>query len=246
MWKKIGLAIVILLILIAGAGYYLFSNLDSLVKAAIEKYGSEATQTALSVGGVSLSLTSGSGAITGLTIANPPGYSAANAVSLGGIALQLDTGSLAGNGPFVVDNFAITQPQITYEVKGLGQGSNLQTIQDNIQSFASNGSAGEAPAQGSAPVRKEIIRNLTITGGEVTVLAPALSGKTLVEPLPPLHLTDLGGSTGATPAQIGAQIVSAVINQAAATGATALINHQLGTKAIPPAAGSLLKGLFGG
>ena len=244
MWKTIATGIVILLILIAGAGYYLFSNLDSYIKAAIEKYGSQATQTAVTVGSVGLSLTSGTGAISDLSVASPAGYSAPTAVSLGSIAVQLDTGTLTGNGPITVSSIAITQPQITYEVKGLGQGSNLQTIQHNVQAFAGSASAAQTPAQNGTPARKEIIRDLTITGGQVTVLAPMLSGKTLVEPLPPIHLTDLGGADGATPAQIGAQVLDIVASRAAATGAAAL-TKRLGGGVVPAQAGGLLQGLLG-
>ncbi len=242
MWKKIAAGILLLLILIAGAGYYLFANLDSYIKAAIEKYGSQATQTAVTVGSVSLSLSSGSGGISGLSVANPAGYSAPAAISLGSIALQLDTGTLAGNGPITVESVVISQPQITYEVKGLGQGSNLQTIQRNVQGYAGS-DAAQAPAPNGAPARKEIIRDLTITGGQVTVLAPTL-GKTLVEPLPPIHLTDLGGADGATPAQIGAQVLNIIADKAAVAGATAL-TKQLGGGAVPAQAGGLLHGLFG-
>lgn len=245
MGKKIGIGIIVLLVLLAGAGYYLFSNLDSLVRTALEKYGSQATLTQVTVGGVSLSPGAGTGTITGLTIANPPGYSTPDALSVGSIALRLDSSTLAGSGPIVIDSLTITEPQVTYEVKGLGQGSNLQTIEDNIQSFVNSGLASRAPADGGAPGRKEIIRELTITGGQVTVLAPALSGKTLTEPLPPLQLTDLGGSNGGTPAEIGAQILDTLTDEAASAGAAALVNHALGTNVIPPAAGGVLKHLFG-
>jgi len=241
MWKKIAIGIVLLLILIAGAGYYLFANLDSYIKAAIEKYGSQATQTAVTVGSVSLSLSSGSGGISGLSVANPAGYSAPAAVMLGSVALQLDTGTLAGNGPITMESVVISQPQITYEVKGLGQGSNLQTIQRNVQSFA--GSGAQTPAPNGTPARKEISRDLTVTGGQVTVLAPML-GKTLVEPLPPIHLTDLGGADGATPAQIGAQVLNIIADKAVIAGAAAL-TKQLGGGVVPAQAGGLLHGLFG-
>jgi len=244
MWKKLGIGIALLLIFIAGAGYYLFSNLDSYIKAAIEKYGSQATQTAVTVGSVGLSLSSGSGTISNLSVANPGGYSTPAAFSIGSIALQIDTGTLTGNGPIIVDSVSITQPQITSEVKGLVQGSNLQTIQRNVEAFAGSGSAAQTPAQNGTPARKEIIRDLTITGGEVTVLAPTLTGKTLVEPLPPIHLTDLGGANGATPAQIGAQVLDIIADRAAAAGAAAL-TKQLGGGVVPAQAGSLLHSLLG-
>ena len=71
--KKIILSFVLILIVaIAGGVYYVLSNLDNLIKEAIETYGSEATQTAVRVESVKLKLTEGSGGITGYgcTISN--------------------------------------------------------------------------------------------------------------------------------------------------------------------------------
>ena len=45
MMKKIAIGLVVLLGLIAGGVWYLFSNLDSFVKTAIQTYGSQATQS---------------------------------------------------------------------------------------------------------------------------------------------------------------------------------------------------------
>ena len=48
--KKAFLSVlIILVVVIAGGVYYLFSNLDNIVKAAIEKYASETTHTAVAV-----------------------------------------------------------------------------------------------------------------------------------------------------------------------------------------------------
>src|SRR6202000_495394 len=99
MLKKIGIGLVVLLVIIAGVSWYLYSNLDSYVKAAIEKYASDATQTAVRVDSVKISLSTGEGTITGLTVANPDGYSSAKAVSIGTILMRLDIGSVRGTGP---------------------------------------------------------------------------------------------------------------------------------------------------
>ena len=78
--KKLALGAFLVLLLSIGFGvYYLLSNLDSIVKAAIESYGSEATQTTVRVGKVQLKLTDGSGSISGLTVGNPKGFAAAQA-----------------------------------------------------------------------------------------------------------------------------------------------------------------------
>ncbi len=74
MLKKIAIALVVLVVLIAGVTYYFLSNLDGYIKTAMEKYGSEATQAEVKVGGVKIGLKDGSGQITNLTIGNPKGF----------------------------------------------------------------------------------------------------------------------------------------------------------------------------
>ncbi|MDH3311484.1 MAG: hypothetical protein OEM95_12535, partial [Gammaproteobacteria bacterium] len=73
--KKIILIFVLVLVAAIGAGlYYLFTNLDAIVKAAIEKAGSQTTQTAVRVDSVKIVLSEAAGTIKGLSIANPKGF----------------------------------------------------------------------------------------------------------------------------------------------------------------------------
>ena len=82
--KKAILGFVLIIIFVIGGGvYYVLNNLDDLVKAAIEKYGSEATQTAVRVDRVKINLVDGAGGISGLTIANSNSFTMPNAFSLG-------------------------------------------------------------------------------------------------------------------------------------------------------------------
>ena len=246
MWKKIGFGFIILLAITAGALWYLVSNLDSLIKAAIEKYGSAATQTAVTADSVKLSLSSGSGTISGLSIGNPPGFASPQALGVGAISVQLDTRSLPGNGPIVLRTINIAQPQINYEViggvslTGVSTSSNLLVIQNNVKNYA--GRVAAAPPQGGTPARKEIINDLYVTGGKINLIAnTVLHGKKVTVPLPAIHLTNIGrASGGATPAQIASQIINAITSQATKTGAAAL------TQQVKAAAGGALPGNMGG
>ncbi|TAL03770.1 MAG: hypothetical protein EPO08_03225 [Rhodospirillaceae bacterium] len=249
MLKKIGIGIGVIILIAAGAFWYLFSNLDSLIKAGIEKYGSAATQASVTVSGVKLSLSSGEGSITGLNVGNPKGFTTPNALALGAITVQLDTGSITGNGPIVVKEIVISQPQVTYEVGG--GGSNLQTIQKNTKDFAG---AGGSTSNSSGSTRKEIIENLYVRDGQIGVSASALGGKTITVPLPTIHLTNIGkGNGGATPAEIADQVLGAISSEAAKVGANALAQQVEGAVggALSGAAqgtqgvGGQLKGLFG-
>jgi hypothetical protein len=262
MWKKIGIGLAVLVIIIAGAAWYLFANLDHYIKAAIEKYGSSATQASVTIDSVNLSITSGTGAISGLIVGNPQGFYTPNAIAVGTITVQLDTSTLRGTGPIVIKEIDINQPHVTYEVNGGGKGlslhslnfnsnSNLAALQRNVQAYAAGPAGTTNPAPPSTtstkPARKEIIDNLYVTGGQVGVSAPLLQGKTLTVPLPSIHLTGIGqASGGATAAQIAEQVLTAITNSAALTGAASLMK-EIGAPATGPlgnAVGGKLKSLF--
>src|SRR6476659_6125022 len=123
--KKSVIVGVALATVVAGTVLFLHSNLDSIVKRAIEKYGSAAAQTDVRLDSVHLALGAGEGAITGLKVANPKGYSSAQALQLGVISVKLDTGSISGNGPIVIRELLIDHPEVDYESTTTGE-TNLQ------------------------------------------------------------------------------------------------------------------------
>jgi uncharacterized protein involved in outer membrane biogenesis len=202
--------------------YFLYSNLGTLVKAAIERYGSQATQAQVRVDSVTLSLTSGSGAISGVVIGNPAGFSTPSAFELGTISLQLDIATL-NQTPVVIKEIVIAAPRITYE-RGASTG-NLETIRDNVRRYAGADAAGapSRPSSGSAPsdgeTRKVVIENLYVRDGQVAVTATALQGRTLSSRLPAIHLRDIGKDKGgATPVEVAQRVIGAIADEAAKTG----------------------------
>ncbi len=89
--RKIIIVVGVLAAIIIGGVGYLLTNLDSIVKSAIAKYGSQVTKTAVRASSVKIQLTSGKGAIGGLTVANPPGFATPYAVRLGTISTRINT-----------------------------------------------------------------------------------------------------------------------------------------------------------
>src|SRR5690242_5030660 len=204
MIKKILIGVAVLLVVVAGGVYYLYSNLGGIIKAAIENYGTQATQSQVKVSDVKLSLTSGEGAISGLSIANPKGYSAGNAFALGLVSLKLDPSSATKN-PVVIKEIVIDAPQIAYE---MGQGgSNLQTIQSNVNEFAKKmggGGTAQQPAAGSKePEKKLIIEHLTVRNGQIAASHAQLKGQQVKVGLPAITMNNIGKAKGgATPAEV--------------------------------------------
>ena len=188
--------------IIIGIMVFLVSGLDSLVKEAVETVGTEATQAQVSLDKVEISLKSGSGALTGLTVGNPKGFKTPTAFKLGGISVKLDTGSIGGD-PVVIEEIAIDQPQVTYEI-GSG-GSNIDAIQKNVDAYAKKFSSGG----GEGP--KLIINHLYIRGGKINVSAAFLKGKALATPLPDIHLKDIGKKEkGASPAEVANKVIGSM------------------------------------
>ena len=114
--KKIIIGVLlVILIAIAGGVYYVLTNLDALVEAAIEKHGSEATQTAVRVDSVKIDLSNGAAGISGLTIANPSGFAQPYAFSLAEVRAGIDLQSLKEE-PYIIDEVAILAPQVFVEI----------------------------------------------------------------------------------------------------------------------------------
>ena len=211
--KKVVLGAILVLLITIGFGVYsLLSNLDSLVKSAIETYGSEATQTSVRVDNVKIVLQDGSGAIRGLTIGNPNGFATPNAFSLGEIATQIDLKSLSEDVP-VIEHITIRAPEVFFELNEKGQ-NNLDKLKSNLQSGAStSSSSSSAKSGGSEP--KLIIRKLIFSGGNIYARVVP-TDKDYELKLPNIQMNDLGGKTGATPSQIASQALKVLTDRALA------------------------------
>ena len=211
--KKIILGAVLVLFVTIGFGvYYVLSNLDDIVKAAIETYGSEATQTAVRVESVKLGLQDGSGAIYGLTVDNPQGYAAPKVFSLGEISTQVDLKSLSEE-VIVIEHITVKRPEVFYELNSAGR-SNLEELKQNISSGAS-GSPVSSPNQNSGVEPKMIIRKLLFDDGRIYAKVVPLNKDYRLK-LPKITLNNLGGENGATPTQIANQVFKVLTDRALA------------------------------
>lgn len=213
MKKTILTAILLIIIAIAGGVYYVLSNLDSLVEQAIEKYGSQATQTAVRVDGVSISLGDGSAAITGLTVGNPAGYELPNAFSLGQIRAGIDLESLQEE-PYVINEIAVLSPQVFVEINKDNK-TNLNDLKNNLlPGTAATEPSASAKADTSGAEPRLIIRKLQFEGGKILARVAALDNKEYELDLPALNMSNLGGSNGATATELAREIVTRLTDSA--------------------------------
>jgi hypothetical protein len=254
--SRIVLLIIAVLIVLAGAAiFFLIRNLDSIVEAAIEKYGTVAAGTPVQVQNVQIGLNEGRGSVRGLTVDNPAGFSDRDIFSLGEIVLDLDTASLTSELP-VVEEIRIGEPALLFELNESAK-SNLDILKKNIRQISERRQKEGGEAEKDQP--RLLVRRLTIEGGQGILDLTAVGGREVQAKLPPITLTDIGGEQGVTPTALGEAVLAALIKnleQAAVRhGVQEAVRDRLEEEAgrleekldekIAPGAGEALKKMLG-
>lgn len=214
MKKFILIFILLVIVAIAGSIYYVFSNLDDLIKDAIETYGSQATQTSVRVESVNMRLTEGAGSVSGLTIANPKGFSMPLAFSLGEIRLGIDLQSLQQE-PYVINEITVIAPEIFVEINKDNK-INLNVLKNNLLASipSADKTAGVKSEETAVVGPRLIIRNIKFADGLIKAKVAALGDKEYKLKLPHIEMTNLGGSKGLTPTELTSEIISRLSDQA--------------------------------
>ena len=209
--------VVVLLLLVAGGTWFLYRNLDGLVAGIIEREGSEATQTEVEVGSVSIDLQAGSAGIARLAVANPDGFSEQPAIALQDFAIELDPLAVTSD-PLVIERVHVDGAMLLVEQDGTR--NNLKTILASVQRLASG---DEAQAEG----RKLIIERFELTDARATLVVPQLDEEREVR-MPEVVLTDIGRATnGATAAAVAKQLLTPIIGMALESAAEAGVTDAL-------------------
>ena len=225
-----------LLVAAIGAGVWLYSSLDSLVKSAIEEYGPQILGVSVKVGSVKLSLTDGKGTIKNLRIGNPPGYKASQALTLSELSIALDPASVTRDVVLIRD-ILVSGASVNYEKTG--NTTNLDAIQRNVDAYMRKSGGGKAAAGG--PEKKMIIDRLAIRGTRASVTSSLTAGSTITTSIPDIQLRDIGKRTnGATAGEVTRQVMNALVSAVTRAATAALGNI---TKGAGKAADSV-RGLF--
>ncbi len=216
-------------IIVVAVGVFLFSSLDGLVEAGIEKAGTQVTQTNVEVGGVKLTLSSGEGTISDLQVASPTGFSRKQIFTLGEVSVAVDPKTVTDK-VVIIDRVIIKAPQIFYEINDKGD-SNLDVLKKNVQkATAGMGSSDKAPSSGEEV--KLIIRKLVIDGAEVDARIAALGGKDLSANLPRIELNDIGQSSGgASAGEVAEKVTKILISKTTTAIAEMGVQQYLGKSA---------------
>lgn len=233
-----GTAVAVVVIIVVVVLFVALASVDSIVKAAIERVGSDVTQTEVTVDEVEISLTSGEGIIRGLVIGHPEGFEE-RIMRIGEARIVLDIGSLTSD-TIVIKEISVTAPEVTVEVSGAG--TNVSRLQKNL---AQAGGGGSSAGGNPEDEKKLVIDRVTLAEGRVDLKAAGLE-RGVGANLPTITLTDIGkDSGGADPAEVAKVILAAVSAAAGQAAITSGVLQKLEGGVGEKAKGLLEKGAGG-
>lgn len=186
--------ILILLVIVAviGAGLLLLGGkIDELIAQEIERHGSAALGTEVSVTNVVTDIGAGSATIQGFTIANPDGFAAQNAIEIASFVAAVDYSSQE------IELIEIENPTINAEL--LDGRSNFQTLLNNIPESEDAASSGEEAESIELTIKKLVVKQ-----AQVNMLARDTELGEQSFTMADLVISNLSG----TPEQISKQIAT--------------------------------------
>lgn len=203
------LAIVAVIVGVMGSVTYVLFDLDSVIRTAAIETASKAYKVEVAVERAEMSLKTGDGGLYGVTVPNPPGFSAGNALRMPSIAVSVDTSRPAGHS-VSISSIVIDQPRLILEIND-GQ-ANLMRLLGSARAYAARSEQEGEPAAKGQPLSVE---RITVQNGTLEFHADFLGDVVTEVPLPDSRLTQIGSpEEGVPPAQLAAAMAELMLTAA--------------------------------
>ena len=199
-WFKIAIIalVVLLAVILVVASFFL----GSIVKTTVEQGGPLALGVPVTLEKATVLPLSGRASLKELVIGNPEGFKTPYLFRMGGLKVRLDVASL-GSDTIVIKQIHVAGPEINYE-------KSLKT--SNIGQLLKNLEGEEKPPEKAEAGKKVVIEDFLLEGGKIRLSATLTGGKSIMIPLPPIHMTDIGKeSGGASPKEVITMVFSTVL-----------------------------------
>ncbi len=209
--KKILLVTLLLILVLGGATYWFFENLDDFIKNYMVENGSKMTKTEVEVDSVKTDFQKGEISINRLGIENPNGFSNSEAFEVEKVMISINKESLTQD-IIEIPLVLINNPEIIYEYNG--KKTNFNVLKENIQSYQNNESnISQEKKSTKTTENKEIkdtndkktpktffIKELKIVDLEIKARVSSLKKDFLNKKIPLIVIKDIGSkSQGASP-----------------------------------------------
>lgn len=167
--KKLGIAFLVIVLIVVGVIALAISQVNTIVKKGVEEGGTYALGTKTTLTGADIGLFSGKVGLTGLTIANAPGFKSPEFFSLGDGAVEVTLPSLMKD---VVEVPLIRFSAIRMNLEKKDGKTNYNVILDNLKKVTGD-SSGAAPKTTTQPKsgdeKKFIVKSIQIRDVKVHV-----------------------------------------------------------------------------
>ena len=209
--KKILLVTLLLILVLGGATYWFFDNLDDFIKNYMVENGSKMTKTEVEVDSVKTDFQKGEISINRLGIENPNGFSNSEAFEVEKVMISINKESLTQD-IIEIPLVLINNPEIIYEYNG--KKTNFNVLKENIQSYQNNGSnISQEKKSTKTTENKEIkdtndkkssktffIKELKIVDLEIKARVSSIKKDFLNKKIPLIVIKNIGSeTTGASP-----------------------------------------------
>ena len=208
--KKILLVTLLLILVLGGATYWFFDNLDDFIKNYMVENGSKMTKTEVEVDSVKTDFQKGEISINRLGIENPNGFSNSEAFEVEKVMISINKESLTQD-IIEIPLVLINNPEIIYEYNG--KKTNFNVLKENIQNYQNNGSnISQEKKSSKATDNKQVkdinnktpktffIKELKIVDLEIKARVSSLKKDFLNKKIPLIVIKDIGSkSQGASP-----------------------------------------------
>ena len=230
--KKFYLGLLIVAGVVAATLLLTPRTLDDQVRRAIEKDLSGILKTSVRVSEVRIDLDAGTAAIKGLTVANPPGYSAEPALEIDTLTARFDAATR------VVDHAHMAGPAVRLELKG--RESNYQDLQlragvgqkpvvaetEESRRQAAVGSDEKTTGSDTEQAKRLVFQRIDVDAATVAVHAEGLAQPETVQ-IAAFQLRDISGSAGSIAYQIVIRFLQQVTAAADSTDLKSRLRRQL-------------------
>jgi uncharacterized protein involved in outer membrane biogenesis len=202
--------IIALVIVVAGAAYFLSNNLNELVKTVVEEVGTETLKTTVSLRAVDISLQDGRARLSGLKIANPKGFDQPYIFQMDDIIVDLDIKALLDK-TISIREITIDGAQVVAEQKGAS--SNLQALNKNMAPDGSSPAARKPSDSGQSPADDILIKVglFQFINSSAQLQTEKWGAQKLA--IPAIRLSNIGGTKGLPPEGLAAAIFKPIVKQ---------------------------------
>lgn len=202
--------VVLLVVVIGGVLFWGLSDINNIVKKAVETVGPQVTHTSVTLTAADIQLTEGRGVLSGLTIGNPVGFSSANLFTIDKIVLDVDPASVL-DGIIVIDEITLDGARLIAEHKNLAE-TNIQALLKGMKSTSSTSEPAPTDDTNGEDIRL-IVKKLKVINNELSLVSEKLGNYTL--PLPAIEQNNIGDpAVGLTPAELGSAILKPILRNA--------------------------------